>query len=45
MLRSASNYGEAKDLKGNVIGDDVRTDKEIRINKPFKKIKIYILEE
>jgi|TARA_R100000084_G_C4542108_1_gene96068 hypothetical protein len=39
MLRSATNYGEAKDLKGNVIGDDVVTDKEIRINKPFKKNK------
>jgi len=39
MLRSASNYGKAKDLKGNVIGEDISTDKEIRINKPFKKNK------
>tara|TARA_R110000824_G_scaffold175909_1_gene354686 strand:- start:135 stop:647 length:513 start_codon:yes stop_codon:yes gene_type:complete len=39
MLRSALNYGKAKDLKGNVIGDDISTDKEIRINNPFKKNK------
>ncbi len=39
MKRSAWNYGKAKDLKGNVIGDDISSDKEIRINKPFKKNK------
>jgi len=39
MKRSAWNYGKATDLRGNVVGDDISSDKEFRINKPFKKSK------
>lgn len=39
MKRSAWNYGKATDSKGDVVGDDISSDKEIRINKLFKKNK------